>query len=101
MNHNPPNPAPLIELATAYWHSATLIAGVRLDVFSHLAERPATAAELAPRIEADPIATDALLTGLCSLGLLTRDGEHFSNAQLADAFLVSGRPAFLGPALLY
>lgn len=101
MNHNPPNPAPLIELATAYWHSATLIAGVRLDVFSHLAEGPATAAELAPRIEADPVATDALLTGLCSLGLITRDGDRFSNADLANAFLVRGRPAFLGPALLY
>ena len=99
------NPAPIIELATAYWHSATLIAGVRLDLFTHLSQGPATATELAARLGADPVATDALLTGLCSLGLLTRSGAEasaqFANAPLADAFLVAGRPSFLGSALLY
>lgn len=102
----PPNPAPLIELATAYWQSATLIAGVRLDVFTRLAGGPLTAAEVAHQIEADPIATDALLTGLCSLGLIERQNaetgaDRFENAALASSFLVKGSPAFLGPALLY
>lgn len=99
------NPAPLIELATAYWHSATLIAGVRLDLFTRLAEGEATAAELAGRLGTDVVATDALITGLCSLGLVTKAGQgdeaRFANAPLADTFLVAGRPAFLGPALLY
>lgn len=98
----PPDPAPLIELATAYWQSATLIAAVRLDVFTLLAQAPASAGEVAERIGADPVATDALLTGLCSLGLVERiDEQRFSNVGLADTFLVKGRPAFLGPALLY
>lgn len=98
----PPNPAPLIELATAYWQSATLIAAVRLDVFSLLAEAPAAAAEVAARLGTDPVASDALLTGLCSLGLVERvDATRFRNGALADTFLVKGRPAFLGPALLY
>lgn len=102
MSHPPPDPAPLISLATAYWQSATLIAAVRLDVFSALAAAPADATEIAARLEADPVATDALLTGLCSLGLVQRiDETRFANVPLADTFLVKGRPAYLGPALLY
>ncbi|MEZ4465095.1 MAG: methyltransferase dimerization domain-containing protein [bacterium] len=95
------NPAPLIEMACAYWHSATLIAAVRLDLFSRLAEGPANPAELAERLKTDPVATDALLTGLASLGLVTKTDDRFANAPLADTFLVAGRPAFLGPALQY
>lgn len=99
--HGPLNPAPLIELATAYWGSATLIAAVRLEVFTHLAEGPADAAGLAGRAGADPTATDALLAGLTALKLVEKDGDTFRNAPLADAFLVRGRPGYLGPALLY
>ena len=95
------NPAPLIEMACAYWHSATLIAAVRLDLFTRLAEGPATPAELAARLGTDPVATDALLTGLASLQLIAKADDRFTNTALADTFLVAGRPAFLGPALLY
>lgn len=96
-----PDPTPLIELATAYWGSATLIAAVRLRIFTHLAAGPISAAAVAGAAEADPIATDNLLAGLCALGLCTKSDAGFVNAPVADAFLVEGRPGFLGPALLY
>jgi len=95
------NPAPLIEIATAYWGSATLIAAIRLDLFTRLEEGPATAGAVAARAETDPVATDALLSALVSLGLVEKEGERFKNGPLAGAFLVAGRPGFLGPALLY
>ena len=95
------NPAPLIELATAYWGSATLVAAVRLEVFTALSKGAATAAEAADRIGAGVVATDALLSGLVSLGLVAKESGKFANAPLADAFLVEGRPGYLGPALLY
>ena len=96
------DPAPLIELATAYWGSATLIAAVRLGIFGHLAKGPASAAEVADRADADPIACDTLLAGLVALGLVTKDSAgRFANAALSDAFLVEGRPGYLGPALSY
>ena len=95
------DPAPLIELATAYWGSATLVAAVRLDVFTALAEGPADAATVAARIGAETVATDALLAGLVSLELAAKTDDRYANTPLADAFLVAGRPGFLGPALLY
>jgi hypothetical protein len=97
-----PDPTSLIELATAYWGSATLIAAVRLKVPTALASKPLTAPEVAAAIGADPIATDALLAGLVALNLAQKvDPEHFGNTPTADAFLVEGRPGYLGPALLY
>lgn len=95
------NPAPLIELATAYWGSATLVAAVRLDVFTALSKGAADAPEVGRRIGAGPVPTDALLSGLVSLELVRKEDGLFSNAPLADAFLVEGRPGYLGPALLY
>ncbi len=98
----PLNPAPLVELATAYWGSATLIAAIRLDVFTALAAAPLSAAEAAAALETDPVALDALLSGLAALSLVQKDGDNrFRNSDLADAFLVTGRPGCLGPALLY
>lgn len=97
----PPDPAPLIEIATAYWGSAALIAAVRLDVFSALAEGPITANDLAARLESDPAATDALLTALAAMDLLDKGPDGYRNRPLADAWLVAGRPGFLGPALQY
>ena len=64
------NPAPIIEIATAYWSSATLIAAIRLALFTRLDEGPATAGAIAARAETDPVATDALLSALVSLGLV-------------------------------
>jgi len=97
----PPNPAPLIEIATAYWGSAALIAAVRLGVFSALAEGARTAEALAGRLKSDPAATDALLTALAAMDLLDKGPEGYTNRALADAWLVEGRPGFLGPALQY
>ncbi len=97
-----PDPTSLIELATAYWGSATLIAAVRLKVPTALAGGPRTADEVATEIGADAIATDALLAGLVSLKLTAKDAENrYANTPIADAFLVEGRPGYLGPALLY
>ena len=97
----PLNPAPLIDLATAYWGSATLVAAIRLDLFTHLAAGPCTPAALAAKAGTDPVATDALLAGLAALKLVQKEGEAFANGPLASAYLVTGQPGCLGPALLY
>lgn len=102
MQSNVPDPAPIIELATAYWGSATLIAAARLRIFTHLAAGAATPAELAARAETDADATEGLLAGLVSLDLVEKQADGtFTNAPSAATFLVEGSPAYLGPAMLY
>ena len=92
---------PLINLLTAYWGSATLIAASRLGIFTQIAAGPATAETLAERAGTDAGATEQLLAGLVSLGLVEKRDETYTNTALADAYLVEGRPAFLGPAVAY
>ncbi|MEE2645354.1 MAG: methyltransferase [Myxococcota bacterium] len=97
----PLDPSPLIQLATAYWGSATLLAAVRLKIFDALARGPRSSEALAGELGADPIAMDTLLTALTSLELIERGAEGFQNLPLAASFLVSGQPSSLGEALLY
>jgi hypothetical protein len=95
------NPSPIIEMATAYWQSATLLAGVRLNIFDHLAKEAQNIKNLSQKIQADEIALDTLLTGLYSLGLVERVGDCYQNTSLSQTFLVSGQPQSIGTSLLY
>ena len=101
MNNKDLNPRPLIELATAYWGSATLIAASELGLFTALAEGAATSDEIAAQLSLDPVATDALLAGCVSLELVQKTDQGFINEPLAETFLVEGKPGYLGPALSY
>ncbi len=98
----PLDPSPLISLATAYWGSATLIAAVRLKVFDHLAGGARTPEELAGDLKASAVAVESLLIALLSLDLVRREeGERYSNAPLAQSFLVTSQPSSIAGALLY
>jgi hypothetical protein len=95
------NPSPIIEMATAYWQSATLLAGVRLNVFDHLAKSAQNIKDLSEKLQTTEVAVDTLMTGLRSLGLVEKNGDVYQNSPLSQAFLVPGQPQFIGTALLY
>ena len=97
----PLNPSRIIEIATAYWGSATLIAACELDIFTTLSNGTQTAQAIATEQKLDRAATDALLAGCAGLGLVTKHGDVFQNTDIAEAYLVNGKPGFLGPALAY
>lgn len=96
-----PDPTPIVQLTTAYWASMVLLTGNRLRVFTRLAEGPLTAGELAERCETDPRALGMLLDAAAAHGLLAKSGGTYRNTDVADAFLVEGRPGYLGDALRY
>ena len=95
------SPAKIVEIATAYWQSATLMAAIQLRIPSLIGDTHKTVSELAQLGGCDETALCALLEGLCSLGILERHGEHFANAPETKIFLVEGQPAYMGAALLY
>jgi 3-hydroxy-5-methyl-1-naphthoate 3-O-methyltransferase len=97
----PLDPAPLISMATAYWNSATLIAAVKLGVFDAIAQGSTQLDDIAHKLNADKIATDALLTALLALDLLERSEGHYRNTALSQTYLVSDQPQSLKGALLY
>lgn len=73
-----------------------MLAGIRLEVFTHLAEGPRTPADLAGRLGVAEDRLARLLYALAVSGLLEVQEGHFVNAPEAAAFLVKGRPGYLG-----
>ncbi len=96
-----PNPALLMQLALAYRSSAVLFAAVELKIFTALAAGPRPAADVAAATHADPEKLRMLLEACVAEGLLTRDDGRYANTELADAFLVEGRPAYSANGFKY
>ena len=95
------NPARIVEISTAYWQSATLMAAVQLRIPTLIGTDRISAQDLAIRAACDETALTALLEGLCSLEILSRTDKLFENTAMATSFLVEGSPSYMGSALLY
>lgn len=67
----------LVELASAYWRSFALNAGVELGVFSALAEEERPAEELAEALGASEAHLRALLDSLAGMELLRKEGCRY------------------------
>lgn len=73
----------LLRTADAFTDYRTLIAGVELDLVTHLGKKSATAKEIARRADASPEGVEFLLNALTGIGLLTKWGERFRNTPSA------------------
>lgn len=91
-----PDPMAVMRVASAYWHSSVLHTAQALDLFTLLAEGPATAAELAARSGADERGVEMILIACIGLGLLEKQGDRFRNGPVAETFLVKGSPRYQG-----
>ena len=65
---------------------------VMLGLFDALHEQPATATELAVRLELDPLGAGTLLTALTTLGYVEADGDVFRNTPVSEEQLVRSSP---------
>ncbi|MDC4206733.1 MAG: methyltransferase [Candidatus Manganitrophus sp.] len=77
----------LLRTADAFTDSRTLIAGVELDLFTHIGKKPATAKEIARRADASPEGVEFLLNALTGMGLLAKSGERYRNTPLSRTYL--------------
>ena len=86
----------ILHLSGMYWGSAALQTGVKLDLFTALADGPKTLAELATLRSCDARALDMLVTALTAMGFMARQGESVCATPEALQFLSRTSPAFLG-----
>ncbi len=91
----------LLQLSGGYWGACALHAGVRLDLFTHLAERDHTAAEMAGLCSADPRGMEMLLNALSALGLLDKRGERYIATPFAAETLAKGSPSYMGHIIMH
>ena len=72
-----------------------LLAGLRLDVFTALAQGPADAAGVAARLGVAPGRLGMLLDALVAAGVVVRGDGRYTNGPEADRTLVRGRPDWM------
>ncbi|RKN27242.1 methyltransferase [Micromonospora musae] len=96
------NPTPLMNLVAGVWGFKTLAVGVELGLFTRLAGgRTITVGEAAAEFGLAERPADMLLAACASLGLLERSGAGYRNSELAEQFLVEGRPYYFGGQIRY
>lgn len=89
-------PAKLLELSGGYWGACALHAGVKLEIFTRLEEKPQTAAHLSERIGCDMRSLAMLLDALCAMELLNKMVETYALTNFAAEFLSRSSPKYLG-----
>lgn len=95
------HPGELLSTSSAYWRGCTLQAGVRLKLFSELADRRCGAATVAEGIGCEARATGLLLDALTAMGLLSKHGDKYENSTESKRFLVESSPEYMGYIILH
>jgi SAM-dependent methyltransferase len=90
-------PERILQFAFAYAPPLILEAAVNLRAFDQLDRGPQTAEELSAATGASVRGLRAVLDALVGFELLTKDAQgRYAHTPETSAFLVSGRPAYLG-----
>lgn len=95
------DPAPLMKLSTAYWDAQTLLTANRIGLFGLLAENTLDVQAIAGALHTRARPTRLLLKACTALGLLEEVESGFRNSPLSRAYLVPGKPGYLGNAFRY
>ena len=92
----------IVELASAYYASATLFGALDCGVFAQIERTPdATATSLAQALKCDLRGLSLLLNGCAALGLLVKTEDRYRNTPAAALTLVPGAPQDLTRAIRY
>ena len=91
-----PTPDKVMQLITGGWAASILGTAARHGLFTALEAHPGTAQDVAKTTGISLRGAQALLDGLTGLGLLRLDAGKYQNTAEASAFLVKGRPSYLG-----
>lgn len=94
----PPSPALFFDTINAFHKSSALKAGVDLELFTAIGDKPATAAELTTACKASARGIRILADYLVILGFLTKSGDRYALTPDSAFFLVKSSPAYCGSA---
>lgn len=98
---DPPNSAPVLQLIEDFRRSKAMFTAVSLGVFEALEGAPATAVELARRLNVQTDPLERLLDTCVGLKLLQRINTAYENRPVASAYLCRTSPCSLAGYILY
>jgi SAM-dependent methyltransferase len=91
----------LTELTWGFEAARALHVANSLGVFSLVDIQPMTAKQLADKTRTDKDMLERLLIACCAMGLMTRQDDRYQNSEIADQYLVQGRPLFQGDIVAF
>jgi SAM-dependent methyltransferase len=71
-----------------------MLAGIQLDLFTHVSHAPMTGEEIAKSLAVSEVKLRPLLYALVAAQLLEVEGDRFSNTAEADYYLSQGKPGY-------
>lgn len=89
-------PQQLTEDLWAFWRSQIIIAGIELEVFTHIASGKRTSEEIARAAKASKRGMERLLDALVALNYLNKNGDRYGLEAISEKFLVRGNQPYLG-----
>src|SRR2546425_11605691 len=96
MSASDPKPDKVMQLITGGWATAIVGSAAKHGIFTALEGGSDDAGGIAKKAGISKRGAQALLDGLTGLGLLTVSKGRYQNAPEASAFLVQGKPSYLG-----
>ena len=94
-------PSDLLQLSGSYWATCALHAGVKLELFTPLADTPRSAKELAAMRQAEPRGLAMLLDALTAMALLEKQNDRYLAAPFAARYLSQDSADYLGHIIMH
>jgi precorrin-6B methylase 2 len=98
-----PTPERILQTGLGFWASKTLLSAVELGVFTELAQRPQSLAELSQRLALHSRSAADFLDALVALGFLHKQGNatglSYTNTPDTDFFLDRNKDSYVGGLL--
>ena len=85
----------IFECLNGFIKAKIMMAGLELGLFDHL-NSPASADELAERLNCHPVNTARFLDALATIELIDKNEGRYRNRPLAQKFLVKDSPTYVG-----
>ncbi|HEX7901154.1 MAG TPA: methyltransferase [Planctomycetota bacterium] len=95
-----PEPGPILQTAFGFWSSKVLLTAVEFDLFSKLAGRRLTGAELGAELRLHPRGIADFFDALVAMKFLDREGDgpsaRYFNTPAGELYLVRSSPRYVG-----
>jgi hypothetical protein len=97
------DPSNIMQVGMGFWAAKTLLTAVKMELFTHLAVKPLTGAEIKHKLCLNGRGLYDFLDALVALGFLNRKGNEetasYSNSADSDLFLDKGKLTYMGGIL--
>src|SRR6201989_3006021 len=98
------DPGPILQTAFGFWSSKVLLTAVEFSVFTKLANRRMTGAELGAELGLHPRAISDFFDALVAMRFLDREGEgpsaKYFNTPISAVYLDCQQPRYVGGTLV-